>query len=74
MATRTPPPRKELVTIDRCPRCGRTHDDILIVAFTNMALSYTHFAYCPSTREPILVKYIYGTKKAKAKAPRRSRA
>ncbi len=45
------------IAFDDCARCGEAHDQIEVKAFTNAPDEASHFAICPTTGEPILVKY-----------------
>lgn len=49
-------PRKFDHCIRQCPRCGREHRWLefrLLLGVKNRA---THFAYCPTTSQPILIR------------------
>ena len=39
-----------------CARCGDTHRKLFFKPFVHRAAHYTHFAACPETGEPILMR------------------
>ncbi|MFA4971824.1 MAG: hypothetical protein WC683_04375 [bacterium] len=44
------------MTVEGCARCGKTHADLLFKRFKRPAGSYTWWAACPKTGEPILMR------------------
>ena len=43
--------------ITNCARCGGRHTDIWFWKFTRKASEYTHWAMCPKTNQPILMRF-----------------
>lgn len=48
--------------VDACPRCGDSHEPLEFIQFTNHSGSadWSHYAFCPSTGEPICLRYAGG--------------
>lgn len=44
--------------IRSCARCGGDHDDIAFKMFARPAGEISHWAMCPKTNEPLLLKVI----------------
>lgn len=45
--------------IEKCARCNGSHDQIRFVPFglqSDDPNAYTHFAICPSSQEPLVIK------------------
>ncbi len=49
---------RSIVQIDRCPRCGDEHKDLLMVELNKYIFAgeyfYNYWKHCPVTKEPIL--------------------
>lgn len=54
----TPPEKKIVTSICNCARCGQNHENLIFYKFTRPSGEYTHYAYCPTNGEPILMKII----------------
>jgi len=47
------------MSINGCARCGKNHNYLEIKKFKkNPVRNNTHFAVCPNTKEPILIKIL----------------
>ena len=51
---------KEKVTTDvyACARCGEDHTQLVFTHFMREASQWTHWASCPITKEPVLLKIV----------------
>ncbi len=48
-------PRTVNITLDLCPRCGGAHQDVEYQRFELGDPSFTHWAHCEATGEPLLL-------------------
>lgn len=46
------------IDVRGCARCGSAHDNLKVHRFENPADEFTHWATCPNTKDPILIKFI----------------
>ncbi len=46
-----------ILKIENCARCGETHEKISCFKFNRPCESFTHWAQCPQTLEPILISF-----------------
>jgi len=46
-----------IIDVICCARCEQNHYLLEFFPFTNHNPNYSHFAYCPNTKEPILLKF-----------------
>ena len=51
----------EVLKFKECPRCGKTHDALVIKPFLKPPVPielfyWTYWATCPNTKEPIFIK------------------
>jgi hypothetical protein len=44
--------------VKNCARCGGNHDQLLFCKFQQAPPDHTHWASCPATDEPILLKIV----------------
>jgi hypothetical protein len=49
------------VSIKRCARCGGDHLSLIFTPLSNPPHEFTHWAMCPVSKEPILMKSIPDT-------------
>lgn len=50
-------PEKPLIlNVERCARCGQPHDDIWFFKLQNPPENLDHYATCPTSCQPILIK------------------
>lgn len=54
-------PRSVVVRVVGCARCGATHNAWRFRGFRTPCDGFTHWAMCPLTREPILLKIVSDT-------------
>lgn len=52
-------------TVENCARCGTGHKNIKFAKLKKPCVSWTHWAICPETGEPILLKIVDGEKNKK---------
>ena len=45
-------------TVENCARCGTGHKDIKFAKLKRACASWTHWAICPETGEPIMLKVV----------------
>jgi hypothetical protein len=44
------------ISIDKCPRCGKSHDNLTASPFGDMPIGpFTHWYNCPEEKDPALV-------------------
>lgn len=51
----------ERISISRCPRCGGEHSGISCLSCMELlrpCRNFTHWAQCPTTLEPIMVRFV----------------
>ena len=48
-------PRTVLITLALCPRCGGSHKDVEYQRFELGDQNFTHWAYCETSGEPLLL-------------------
>jgi hypothetical protein len=53
---KNPMPAAFRVDVGNCARCGGNHQQQLFVPFTRPPRWWTHYAHCPRTKEPILMR------------------
>lgn len=46
------------ISLPRCARCLGPHADLIVERLHNPSDEWTHWAMCPSTLQPILVRYV----------------
>ena len=46
-----------VVRVMQCARCGGDHDEVEFNPLTNAPQDVSHFGMCPTTDEPILLKF-----------------
>lgn len=44
--------------IHHCSRCGSTHKNMVFVKLDRACKEYTHWAECPETEQPILMRIV----------------
>ena len=47
-----------VTTVKSCARCGKDHPDLMFRGFTKPCGEMTHYGFCPTNNEPILLKQI----------------
>jgi hypothetical protein len=63
--------RSFIRNVRRCARCAGDHDDVTFLPFTkpnvvgSTGITYTHFAMCPTTNEPILLRFVQKSPEAR---------
>jgi hypothetical protein len=46
------------ININNCARCGGNHKNISCLQLTRPCEEFTHWAQCPTTLEPIMVRFV----------------
>ena len=44
------------IDVKKCARCGKDHKAVRFMKFINPGGEYTHWAHCPFTDDPLLMK------------------
>ena len=47
-----------LINVRKCARCGGDHDRVGFKPFTNPPRRFSHWAHCPKSGEPILMRLV----------------
>jgi hypothetical protein len=48
----------ERISFTNCARCGGDHKDISCMKLARPCEQFTHWAQCPTTLEPIMVRFV----------------
>jgi len=46
------------ISLSNCARCGGAHEQLEVKPLDNPPDRYTHFAMCPISQQPIMVKIV----------------
>jgi hypothetical protein len=51
-------PKPFITEVESCARCGKNHESVFFKVFSRENPRYSHYAECPETKEPILMRII----------------